>query len=419
VYFQVQGGCVNRALQIYREYPRVFWMMIAVNFVDRLGGSLLFPFFALYITKKFDVGMTQVGGLFAIFFISSFLGAFPGGVLTDRFGRKGIIIFSLIATSFSTLLMGFVNEFQYFLLVAFISGIFTDVGGPAYEAVFMDVLPPEKRTSGFGIRRVAFNLAVVIGPVIGGFVAARSYLALFVIDAIFSSIVALMVFLMIPETKPTSPEGAEPESTAQGFKGYLQVLRDGKFMIFTGVCFLVWLAYMNMNTTLGVFLRDQHGVPESGYGWIISINAALVVLFQFAITRRTEKYPPMLMMAVGSFFVALGLLLYGFVNTFFLFAVAMVILTVGEMVTVPIAQAVVASFAPEEMRGRYSFVYGNSWGISFAVGPYLAGLILDNYDPNLLWYACGLVGLIALLGFLGLHRALHTKPILLTQAQNS
>src|SRR4030095_9844436 len=131
---------------------------------------------------------------------------------------------------------------------------FTDVGGPAYEAVFMDILPPEKRTSGFGIRRVAFNLAVVIGPVIGGFVAARSYLALFVIDAIFSSIVALMVFLMIPETKTTSPEGAEPESTAQGFKGYLQVLRDGKFMIFTGVCFLVWLAYMNMNTTLGVFL---------------------------------------------------------------------------------------------------------------------------------------------------------------------
>jgi MFS family permease len=394
-------------------------MMIAVNFVDRLGGSLLFPFFALYITKKFDVGMTQVGGLFAIFFISSFIGAFPGGVLTDRFGRKGIIIFSLIATSFSTLLMGFVNEFQFFLLVAFISGIFTDVGGPAYEAVFMDVLPPEKRPSGFGIRRVAFNLAIVIGPVIGGFIAARSYLALFVIDAVFSSIVALMVYLMIPETKPTSPEGVEPESTAQGFKGYLQVLRDGKFMIFTGVCFLVWLAYMNMNTTLGVFLRDQHGVPESGYGWIISINATLVVLFQFAITRRTEKYPPMLMMAVGSFFIAVGLLLYGFVNTFFLFAVAMVILTIGEMVAIPVANAMVASFAPEEMRGRYSFVYGNSWGISFAVGPYLAGLILDNYNPNWLWYACGLIGLIALLGFLGLHRALHTKPILLTQAQNS
>lgn len=407
---------MNRVLQTYREYPRTFWMMILVNFVDRLGGSLLFPFFALYITKKFDVSMTQVGGLFAIFFVSGFLGAFPGGALTDRFGRKGIIIFSLIATSFSTLLMGFVTEFQFFLLVAFISGIFTDVGGPAYEAVFMDMLPEEKRSSGYGIRRVAFNLAVVIGPVIGGFIAARSYLALFVIDAIVSSIVALMVFLMIPETKPTSPEGTEQESTAQSFKGYLQVLRDGKFMAFTFVCFLVWLAYMNMNTTLGVFLRDQHGLPESGYGWIISINAILVVLFQFSISRRTEKNPPMLMMAVGTFFVGIGLFLYGFVSTFLFFAIAMVILTVGEMITIPVAQAVVASFALEEMRGRYSFVYGNSWGISFAVGPYLAGLILDNYDPNWLWYACGLIGMIAVLGFLALHRAFQTKPILLTQS---
>ncbi|RPJ26556.1 MAG: MFS transporter [Chloroflexi bacterium] len=406
---------MNRALQIYREYPRDFWMMILVNFVDRLGGSLLFPFFALYITKKFEVGMTEVGGLFAIFFVSSFIGAFPGGALTDRFGRKGIIIFSLIATSFSTLLMGFVNEFQFFLTVAFISGIFTDVGGPAYEAVFMDLLPEEKRASGFGIRRVAFNLAVVIGPVIGGFIAARSYLALFVIDAIVSAIVAFMVFRLIPETKPAAPEGQEPESTAQTFKGYLQVLRDGKFMAFTFVCLLIWLVYMNMNTTLGVFLRDQHGIPESGYGWLISINAAMVVLLQFPITRRIEKSPPMLMMAFGSFFVAFGLLLYGFVSTFWLFAIAIAILTIGEMVTVPVANALVASFSPEEMRGRYNFIYGNSWGISFAVGPYLAGLILDNYNPNWLWYACGIIGMLAILGFLALHWNTQTKPILLTQ----
>jgi MFS family permease len=390
-------------------------MMIAVNFVDRLGGSLLFPFFALYITKRFNVGMTEVGGLFAIFFLSGFIGSFPGGALTDRFGRKGIIIFSLIASSFSTLLMGFVSEFQFFLLVAFISGIFTDVGGPAYEAVFMDMLPEAKRASGFGIRRVAFNLAIVIGPVIGGFIAARSYLALFVIDAIVSGIVALMVFLLIPETKPMAQEGKEQESTIQTFKGYVQVLRDRKFIAFTLVCLLTWLVYMNMNTTLGVFLRDQHGLPESGYGWLISINASMVVLLQFPITRRIEKNPPMLMMSLGTLCIAVGLFLYGFVSTFWLFAVAIAILTVGEMVTVPIANAVVAKFSPEDMRGRYNFVYGNSWGISFAVGPYLAGLIMDNYDPNWLWYACGIVGMFAVLGFLTLHHALQTKPILLTQ----
>src|SRR6476620_9838786 len=139
-------------------------MMIGVNFVDRLGGSLLIPFFALYITQKFDVGMTQVGVLFAAFSISSFIGAFPGGALTDRFGRKGIIIFSLVASSFSTLLMGFVNEFQFFLAVAFISGIFTDVGGPAYEAVFMDMLPGGRAAGGFEIGRGGFTLRTSFAP---------------------------------------------------------------------------------------------------------------------------------------------------------------------------------------------------------------------------------------------------------------
>lgn len=406
---------MNAILKTYREYPPVFWRMIAVNFIDRLGGSLLFPFFALYITKKFDVSMTQVGGLFAVFALSSFIGAFPGGALTDRFGRKGIIIFSLISTSFSTLLMGFVNEFQVFLIVAFVSGIFTDVGGPAYEAVFMDLLPEEKRASGFGIRRVAFNLAVVLGPMIGGLIAARSYLALFIIDAVVSSVVALLVFLLIPETKPVAAEDKQPESTSQSFKGYLLVLRDGKFLAFTFVCLLTWLVYMNMNTTLGVFLRDQYGIPESGYGSLISINAAMVVLLQFPVTRRMEKYPPMLVMAFGAFFIAFGLLLYGFVGTFFLFGIAMAILTVGEMITIPVANAVVAKFSPEEMRGRYNFIYGNSWGISFAIGPYLAGLILDHYNPNWLWYACGIVGVVAILGFLLLHRTTHTSPIVLTQ----
>ena len=406
---------MNRALEIYREYPRDFWMMILVNFIDRLGGSLLFPFFALYLTQRFGVSMTQVGVLFAAFSISSFIGAFPGGALTDRFGRKGIIIFSLVSTSLSTLLMGFVNEFQYFLVVAFISGIFTDVGGPAYEAVFMDLLPPEKRASGFGIRRVAFNLAIVIGPVIGGFVAARSYLALFVIDAVISVIVAFLVFLLIPETKPSTGEDKAQESTAQSFGGYLKVLRDGRFMAFSLVCLLTWLVYMNMNTTLGVYLRDEHGIPASGYGLLISINAAMVVLMQFPITRRSEKNPPMLMMALGAFFIAAGLFLYGFLNTFFWFAVAMAILTIGEMITIPIANAVVAQYAPEAMRGRYNFIYGLSWGISFAVGPYLAGRIMDNYDPNLLWYACGIVGMFAVLGFLILQRAAHTQPVTLAQ----
>lgn len=400
-----------RIRRLYNEYPRTFWMMILINFIDRLGGSILFPFFALYLTRRFSLGMTEVGSLFAVFAAASFIGAFPGGALTDRFGRKGIIIFSLLATSVSNLLLGLVDTYDLFVVIAFVSGIFTDVGGPAYEAVFIDVLPEEKRPSGFGIRRVAFNLAVVLGPLIGGVIAARSYLALFVVDAIVSAFVALLVLMLIPETKPALAAGTKPESTAQSFAGYLRVLKDGKFMAFVGACLLAWLVYMNMNTTLGVFLRDSRGIPEIGYASLISINAMMVVLLQFPITRRIERRPPMLMMALGTACFGIGLGLYGLVSGIWLLVAAMAILTVGEMVTIPIANAVVASFAPEDMRGRYNFVFGNSWGISFAVGPYLAGLIMDNYNPNLLWFACAAVAALTALLFLLLHWRIHPRAI--------
>jgi MFS family permease len=152
-------------------------------------------------------------------------------------------------------------------------------------------------------------------------------------------------------------------------------------------------------------LRNEFGTPESSYGLLLSINALMVVLLQFPITRRISKYPPMLMMALGTFLYVIGFSMYGFVSTYALFIVAMVILTVGEMVVSPVSQALVASFAPEEMRGRYMAVSGFSWGIPFAVGPYIAGIIIDGPKPYMLWYAAGFVGILSTLAFLALYRA--------------
>jgi len=395
---------LDKLRQLYHEYPPVFWTLVAVTFVDRLGGSLIFPFFAFYVTQKFGVGMTTVGGLFAIWSISGFVGGFLGGALTDRLGRRGMIIFSLVATAITMLGLGLVNTLELFFIVGFVSGIFTDVGGPAYNAIIADILPEEKRAQGFGILRVAFNLAVVFGPIIGGFIASRSYLALFIVDVVISLISALIVYVAIPETKPEAQPGAPEESMAASFGGYLRAIRDAPFMLFFGASLLMALVYMNMNTTLGVYLRDIHAIPESGYGWILSLNAAMVVLFQFPITRWLEKRPELPMIALGTFLYAIGFAMYGFTGTYFLFLCAMAVITIGEMIVAPVTQAVVARFAPEDMRGRYMAVYGYSWGIAFAAGPYLAGLLLDSPNPNWLWYACGIVGSISALSFLMLGR---------------
>jgi MFS family permease len=110
------------------------------------------------------------------------------------------------------------------------------------------------------------------------------------------------------------------------------------------------------------------------------------------------------MMAAGSILYAIGFAMYGVVPTYAFFVVAMMIITIGEMVVSPFQQSIVASFAPEQMRGRYMAVSGLSWSISFTVGPYLAGVILDGAHPNLLWAFCGIVGMLAAVGFVVLNK---------------
>jgi MFS family permease len=400
----------TRILQLYHDYPPAFWMIVVVNFIERLGTSLLLPFFALYATRRFQVSMTDVGLLFTVWSASSFIGSFPGGALTDRLGRKGMIIVGLVATSLSHVALGFSTTWTLFFIFAFVAGIFTDVASPAYQAVVADLLPEQKRAQGFGILRVAFNLAAAVGPALGGFIASRSYLALFLAAAVVSLVAATVVFFFVPETMPAVQPGTE-ETTAESFTGYLGVLRDARFLAFTAVSLLAWLVYNNMSTTLGVYLRDAHGVQASGYGWLLSLNAALVVLFQFPLTRRLGKRPPMALMAVGAVLLGAGFLAYGVVATYPLFLLGMAVITLGEMIMLPVSTALVVNLAPGHMRGRYSFIYNLSWGVAYAAGPLLAGLVLDHLDPRWLWYACGLLGAAAAAGFLILNARGGSLPI--------
>src|SRR5512141_1127266 len=402
------NNLLAKTRKLYNEYPRAFWIYNIIVFIDRLGGFMLYPFFALYLTKKFDIGMSTVGLIFAIFSISGMVGSALGGAIADRMGRKVVIIFSLILSSLSALGMGFAPTIGIFIAVVAIVGTLSSIGGPAHEAVVADLLPEEKRAEGYGIIRVIFNVAVIIAPPIAGLLIARSYITLFIVDAVISVISAGIVLFALPETKPQSHAHAKPETMKQTFAGYGKVFRDTRFLAFIGVTVMMTLVYMNMNSTLGVFLRDKYGLPEVKYALLLSLNAVMVVLFQFGMTRKLEKYRPLLMMAAGSFLYAVGFALYGFIGSFALFILAMVIITIGEMVVSPFQQSLVARFAPEHMRGRYMAGSGLSWSISFTVGPYLAGRILDGSQPQLLWVFCGIVGILATTSFLFLNKVQHS-----------
>jgi len=388
----------------YKKFTRHFWVLMFASFIDMLGGALIFPFFSLYITQKFNVGMTQVGTMYLVWALtSSLLGNTLGGALADKFGRKTNMIMGLIASAVSALLMVIIDDFNWFFLVIGVVGIFQDIAGPARQAMIADLVPEELRPDAYGLFRIIFNLAVVFGPLIGGLVATTNFNALFLADVVISSAVAVFVFFYLPETKPQRGEHQKEESIGQTFKGYWQVLKDKLFMAFVVVSLLETLVYIQMNTTLSVYLRDVHNITPDRFGYLLSLNAIMVVFLQMLFTRMVAGKKPLLVMAFGALLYALGFSMFGFFGAYVFFAAAMIIITIGEMLIAPVAQSLVASFAPEDMRGRYMAVNGLVWIVPFAIGPLGAGLIMDHFDPRLMWFVAGIIGLVAVCGYLWLH----------------
>jgi len=127
----------------------------------------------------------------------------------------------------------------------------------------------------------------------------------------------------------------------------------------------------------------------------------------------------MLVVAFGSLIYGLGFGMYGITSTYMWFAIAMIIVTIGEMVVSPFLESLVANFAPEDMRGRYMAVSSLSWQIAYGGGPYLAGLLLDGPNPNMLWAACAALGVLSMIGYLTLdivHHSPEAKPLPSTQS---
>lgn len=394
---------LDRLRRAYDQFPRTFWVVAGTHFIDVIGNTLLMPFFALYVTQKFNVGMTQAGIILATNSVAGMIGSTIGGALADRFGRRGIILFGLVVSALSGLTLGFVNKFYMFYGLSVFVGLMGSAAHPAHQAMIADLLPAEKRAEGFGMMRVISNFAWIIGPTIGGFLAAYNFLYLFLSDALISTVTALLVFRLLPETKPQPKEKTEHESLWETLSGYRHALADFPFLAFILASILMILCYQQMYSSLSVYLRDVHHVDPQIYGLIMSSSAITVVLFQFSVTRIIKKYPPFLMMAVATFFYMIGFTMYGFVATVPLFIVAMVVITIGEMIGMPTSNVLAASFAPEEMRARYMAVFGLTWTVPSMIGPWAAGLVMDNYDPNYVWYIGGVLCVVAIMAFYFLH----------------
>ena len=310
----------------YHEFPETFWVITFSSFIDNIGSFMIGPFIYIYMSQVFHLSMIEVGLIYIIVGIGNMIGGMIGGALTDKLGRKKCALFGLLVSGAFSLTFVFVNNVNTIYILVGIMGLLGSIGNPARQAMLADVLTVEKRPEGFSILRIVANLSATIGPALGGLLSTIDFKWLFIADAISSFITAIIFVIKVPETHPAKIETNDindilqdkdpvEKNTNPTKNGYGEIFKNWRFMIFVCVSALMGLTYMQMGSTLSVFLTEDLAFTRQQYGLLISMNALMVVVLQFWLTKRIKMFPALVMMAVGNIIYGIGFGMYGFIGT--------------------------------------------------------------------------------------------------------
>jgi MFS family permease len=354
---------------------------MAGTFVNRVG-FVVQPFLALYLAGPRDLSPTTVGVVLACFGAGSFVSQIVGGYLADRIGRRTTLVIGMVGTAACFMLFASVRQLALIAVAATVTGLLLDVYRPAMSAAVADLVPPQARPRAYALIYWAINLGVAVAGVLGGVLADRSYWLLFVADAVTCLAFAAIIARAVPETRPESTSG-EPGS-------YRRVLRDGVAVGLVVSGLLGSLVYMQQAAALPLAVR-QSGLSASAYGLIYAVNPIAVIAAQPLVLRLIDRLRVVPTLATAELVMGIGFGLTAFADSVGVFALTVLIWTIGEIGFNAVGPALVAEIAPPELRGRYNGLLGMAFGAASLVGP-LAGTWLFGVRPGLLWLTCLVTG---------------------------
>jgi MFS family permease len=381
--------------------PREFWWLWTSTLVNRLG-AFVATFMALYLTLDRGYSASYAGLVVSLYGLGGVVSSLGGGVMTDRLGRRPTLLIAQSSTAVSVALLGFVHHPVAIAGVACLVGMASNASRPAVQAMMADIVRPEDRVRAFSLNYWAINLGFAVSSAAAGFIAETSYLAGFLIEAGMTAVCAVVIFLKLPESRPERKK-AQKGSVEDVRLG--TVLRDGRFMGVVGLSFLVALVFQQGSVGLPVAMGEA-GFTPADYGVAIAVNGVLIVALQIPVTRFIEHRDTKRLLVVSSLLAGYGFGLTAFAGSLGLFALAVCVWTLGEMINAPTQTGLVVRLSPTHGRGRYQGMYTLSWAVASLVAPLMSGLVIDRYGAEWLWGLCAVVGTVAGVGYAVLMRRL-------------
>ncbi|MEE4545779.1 MFS transporter [Streptomyces sp. V4-01] len=401
-------GTATRALrETVGGLPRQFWWLWTSTLINRLGGFVV-TFLALYLTVQRGYSASYAGLVAALYGLGGAGGAVLGGVLADRLGRRGTLLAAQLGAALTTAVLGLVTDPLAIAGVAMLVGLTSNASRPALQAMIADLVPPQDRVRAFALNYWAINIGFGVSAAAAGFIAAEGYLWLFLGDAFTTALCALVLFAKAKETLAPAPGPLPATTTAAGQPAaaprrtpalrLVDVLRDQRFMAVVGLTFLLGSVMQQGSSTLAVDM-GAHGLSARQYGLVAAINGVVIVVLQIPVTRALRARNTAGLLAVGSLLLSWGFGLTVFAGSVGLYALTVVVWTLGEIVHAPASMSVVADLAPATARGRYQGMYTLSWSAAAFAGPLVGGLTLDLLGRGAVWAGCAVVGTVAAAGY--------------------
>lgn len=357
-------------------------------------GSLAWLYLTLWLVGARGLSTASAAAVTATYGAGAIAGNLTGGSVGDRWGMrhalavtKGVALTSCLAFP--------VCPRPLLVPLALVTGLAGGMGRPLLSAVVASGLPQELRREAIAWSRAAFNAGTVLGPPLGGLLAAHHFGWVFVVDGATSAVLLVVVLRAVPHgRRPT----VRP---SHGLLGALRADREVRSLVLSVLS--VDTTYRLLYTVVPLFLVDRHA-PAWVYGATVSVNALGIVLAEPYVARRLAGLPATRVISAGYAVVGLGWLVVAVVPTVPGVFAAVLVITLGEMLYKPTATAQAADLAPPGMEGRYQSLYASASIGGMVLSPVL-GTNLYGVAPSLVWPVAGAVALTAG-AWLGRSRAL-------------
>ena len=396
---------MNKVLYYIRSFDRRLWVLMLGWFISSLGFGAVVPFVSIYFHTELGIPMSLIGSFFLLAAVFRSSSQIVGGELSDRIGRRRLLIISQANRSIVFLGTGLAIAYnQSFWVIAGIllfNYLLSSFFQPVASAMVVDLVPKEKRVEGYSILRTAGNAGWGTGPAIGGFLAVYGYEYLFYFCGISAIISGILIWTFVKETHHNTNNNNR-ESILASFS----ILKNNStFSVFMISALLLFLTMGQLVSTLSVFMSKTLEFSSRNIGWVYTYNALLVILFQIPVSRMIRKANMFKLMMIASLLYFIAYAAMGWVSTFYMVLFMITIITAGEIIGVPTGNAIVSYMSPEGKHGRYQGIYSLATTLGWSVGPFIGGISMDLFqNPKILWVFLSLFSFAAIWGFIWLKK---------------